>query len=123
MLYHQNINPYKVTVKLYKNINQLVYSVGFPVASFNPTSLGNNIQQVKSENKIVITNCTFKTIPNFNTWKINFKPSSKKNSVELPDLLPTNYEMLKQKILAIQLMHNTPLQVMLQLGKLQMELS
>jgi hypothetical protein len=127
MLYYENISAFKVSVKFYKNINQLVYSVGFPVSSFNPAILGNNVQLVKSENKIVISDYTFKTTPDFNSWKTQFKtlPNKtvlKKEEESLSSMLG-NYEKLKQQVLSIQLMHNTPLQVMQQLSKLQIELS
>ncbi len=40
MLYYVNYNEFKINVKFYKNINQLVYSIGFPVASFKQNVFG-----------------------------------------------------------------------------------
>lgn len=129
MLFVANVKAYKVSVKFIKLVNQHVYSIGFPVSSFDlqtrngQLSIKQQLQNIggeirEHEHKIEFTNIEWKDKPDYKQWCLqqNNKQINNDNESNI------DFETLKQRILSFQVVNKTPMQAFEFIMELQGEL-
>lgn len=130
MLFAENIRAFKVNVKFIKSVRQDVYSVGFPVSSFDlqsgneKTSIKQLLQKFGSEireheDRVEIANIEWENNPAYRQWCLQQmdKQISNNNNKMMHD-----FENLKQRILGFQVVNKTPMQAFEFILELQKEL-